>query len=136
MISNNKEFNIADISLSDEGMEDLETFNLKFGEKINELNKKNEHLTLNHNLINKPLGLIERNNIKKFSVKQFFNNCLINLNKKQLKKLINELGKFEELNFDTLSLIKSHKSRNTKEKLIEIINKVIIELIKTKNINY
>ena len=136
MISNNKEFNIADISLSDEGMEDLETFNLKFGEKIKELNKKNENLTLNHNLINKPLGLIESNNNSKFSVKQFFNNCLINLNKKQLKKLINELGKFEELNFDTLSLIKSHKSRNTKEKLIEIINKVIIELIKTKNINY
>ncbi len=136
MISNNKEFNIADISLSDEGMEDLETFNLKFGEKINELNKKNENLSLNHNLINKPLGLIESNNNSKFSVKQFFNNCLINLNKKQLKKLINELGKFEELNFDTLSLIKSHKSRNTKEKLIEIINKVIIELIKTKNINY
>ena len=132
MISNNQEFNIADISLSDEGMEDLETFNLKFGEKINELNKKNEHLTLNHNLINKPLGLIERNNIKKFSVKQFFNNCLINLNKKQLKKIINELGKFEELNFDTLSLIKSQRSRNTKEKLIEIINKVIIELIKIK----
>ena len=136
MISNNKEFNIADISLSDEGMEDLETFNLKFGEKINELNKKNENLSLDHNLINKPLGLIESNNNSKFSVKQFFNNCLINLNKKQLKKLINELGKFEELNFDTLSLIKSHKSRNTKEKLIEIINKVIIELIKTKNINY
>ena len=136
MISNNKEFNIADISLSDEGMEDLETFNLKFGEKIKELNKKNENLSLNHNLINKPLGLIESNNNSKFSVKQFFNNCLINLNKKQLKKLINELGKFEELNFDTLSLIKSHKSRNTKEKLIEIINKVIIELIKTKNINY
>ena len=136
MISNNKEFNIADISLSDEGMEDLETFNLKFGEKIKELNKKNENLTLNHNLINKPLGLIESNNNSKFSVKQFFNNCLINLNKKQLKKLINELGKFEELNFDTLSLIKSHKSRNTKEKLIEIINKVIIELIKTKYINY
>ena len=136
MISNNQEFNIADISLSDEGMEDLETFNLKFGEKINELNKKNENLSLNHNLINKPLGLIESNNNSKFSVKQFFNNCLINLNKKQLKKLINELGKFEELNFDTLSLIKSHKSRNTKEKLIEIINKVIIELIKTKNINY
>jgi hypothetical protein len=136
MTSNNKEFNIADISLSDEGMEDLETFNLKFGEKINELNKKNENLSLNHNLINKPLGLIESNNNSKFSVKQFFNNCLINLNKKQLKKLINELGKFEELNFDTLSLIKSHKSRNTKEKLIEIINKVIIELIKTKNINY
>ena len=132
MISNNQEFNIADISLSDEGMEDLETFNLKFGEKINELNKKNEHLTLNHNLINKHLGLIERNNIKKFSVKQFFNNCLINLNKKQLKKIINELGKFEELNFDTLSLIKSQRSRNTKEKLIEIINKVIIELIKIK----
>jgi hypothetical protein len=136
MISNNKEFNIADISLSDEGMEDLETFNLKFGEKINELNKKNENLSLNHNLINKPLGLIESNNNSKFSVKQFFNNCLINLNKKQLKKLINELGKFEELNFDTLSLIKSQRSRNTKEKLIEIINKVIIELIKTKNINY
>ena len=136
MTSNNKEFNIADISLSDEGMEDLETFNLKFGEKINELNKKNENLSLDHNLINKPLGLIESNNNSKFSVKQFFNNCLINLNKKQLKKLINELGKFEELNFDTLSLIKSHKSRNTKEKLIEIINKVIIELIKTKNINY
>ena len=136
MTSNNKEFNIADISLSDEGMEDLETFNLKFGEKINELNKKNENLSLNHNLINKPLGLIESNNNSKFSVKQFFNNCLINLNKKQLKILINELGKFEELNFDTLSLIKSHKSRNTKEKLIEIINKVIIELIKTKNINY
>ena len=135
MISNNKEFNIADISLSDEGMEDLETFNLKFGEKINELNKKNENLSLDHNLINKPLGLIESNNNSKFSVKQFFNNCLINLNKKQLKKLINELGKFEELNFDTLSLIKSHKSRNTKEKLIEIINKVIIELIKTKYIN-
>ena len=113
-------------------MEDLETFNLKFGEKINELNKKNEHLTLNHNLINKPLGLIERNNIKKFSVKQFFNNCLINLNKKQLKKIINELGKFEELNFDTLSTIKSHRARSTKEQLIEIINKVIIELIKIK----
>ena len=135
MTSNNKEFNIADISLSDEGMEDLETFNLKFGEKINELNKKNENLSLNHNLINKPLGLIESNNNSKFSVKQFFNNCLINLNKKQLKILINELGKFEELNFDTLSLIKSHKSRNTKEKLIEIINKVIIELIKIKYIN-
>ena len=132
MISNNQEFNIADISLSDEGMEDLETFNLKFGEKINELNKKNEHLTLNHNLINKPLGLIERNNIKKFSVKQFFNKCLINLNKKQLKKIINELGKFEELNFDTLSTIKSHRARSTKEQLIEIINKVIIELIKIK----
>ena len=132
MISNNKEFNIADISLSDEGMEDLETFNLKFGEKINELNKKNEHLSLNHNLINKPLGLIESNNQSKFSVKQFFNDCLITLNKKQLKKVINELGKFEELNFDTLSLIKSQRSRNSKEKLIEIINKVIIELIKVK----
>ena len=132
MISNNKEFNIADISLSDEGMEDLETFNLKFGEKINELNKKNEHLSLNHDLINKHLGLIESNNQSKFSVKQFFNDCLITLNKKQLKKVINELGKFEELNFNTLSLIKYKISRNSKEKLIKIINKIIIKLIKIK----
>ena len=132
MYSNDIEFQLANISIEDEGMEDLETFNLKFGEKINELNKKNEHLTLNHNLINKPLGLIESNNQSKFSVKQFFNDCLITLNKKQLKKVINELGKFEELNFDTLSTIKSHRARSTKEQLIEIINKVIIELIKIK----
>ena len=130
MYSNEIEFQLANISIEDEGMEDLETFNLKFGEKFLEINKKNEDISLNENIINKNLGLINKSIIRKFSVKKFFYDCLININKKQLKQILNELGKIEELNFETLSNIKSIRSRSTKVQLIEIINKIIIELIK------
>lgn len=133
MYSNDIEFQLANISIEDEGMEDLETFNLKFGEKFLEINKKYEDISLNENIINKPLGLIDKSIIRKFSVKKFFYDCLININKKQLKQILNELGKIEELNFETLSNIKSIRSRSTKVQLIEIINKIIIELIKFKN---
>jgi hypothetical protein len=133
MYSNEIEFQLANISIEDEGMEDLETFNLKFGEKFLEINKKYEDISLNENIINKPLGLIDKSIIRKFSVKKFFYDCLININKKQLKQILNELGKIEELNFETLSNIKSIRSRSTKVQLIEIINKIIIELIKFKN---
>ena len=133
MYSNEIEFQLANISIEDEGMEDLETFNLKFGEKFLEINKKYEDISLNENIINKPLGLIDKSIIRKFSVKKFFYDCLININKKQLKQILNELGKIEELNFETLSNIKCIKSRSTKVQLIEIINRIIIELIKFKN---
>ena len=133
MYSNEIEFQLANISIEDEGMEDLETFNLKYGEKFLEINKKYEDISLNENIINKPLGLIDKSIIRKFSVKKFFYDCLININKKQLKQILNELGKIEELNFETLSNIKSIRSRSTKVQLIEIINKIIIELIKFKN---
>ncbi len=133
MYSNEIEFQLANISIEDEGMEDLETFNLKYGQKFLEINKKYEHISLNENIINKPLGLIDKSIISKFSVKKFFYNCLININKKQLKQILNELGKMEELNFETLSNIKCIRSRSTKVQLIEIINRIIIELIKFKN---
>ena len=133
MYSNDIEFQLANISIEDEGMEDLETFNLKYGKKFLEINKKYEHISLNENIINKPLGLIDKSIISKFSVKKFFYNCLININKKQLKQILNELGKMEELNFEILSNIKCIRSRSTKVQLIEIINRIIIELIKFKN---
>ena len=84
---------LMNISISDEGMEDLEMFNKKYNEKIKNFcveNNNNNNENENENFIK--LNLLNNNKISKFSVKNYIKNTLNLLNKKQLFYLINNLS--------------------------------------------
>lgn len=130
MNSNLKNFTLEDIEIDDEAMEDLETFNEKYYNKlVNNVEETKEEKTINDLYIG-PISLIQEN-AKIFSVKRYLKRILNSkkYNKQNLIDIAWELAQFGKGNLELLGLIKSVKKNLKKEEIITLIISIIFLLL-------
>ena len=131
MNSNLKNFTLEDIEIDDEAMEDLETFNEKYYNKlVNNVEETKEEKTIN-DLYIEPSSLIQEN-AKIFSVKRYLQRILSSkkYNKQNLIDIAWELAQLGKGNLELLGLIKSVKKNLKKEEIITLIISIIFLLLK------
>lgn len=131
MNSNLKNFTLEDIEIDDEAMEDLETFNEKYYNKlVNNVEETKEEKTIN-DLYIEPSSLIQEN-AKIFSVKRYLQRILNSkkYNKQNLIDIAWELAQLGKGNLELLGLIKSVKKNLKKEAIITLIISIIFLLLK------
>ena len=131
MNSNLKNFTLEDIEIDDEAMEDLETFNEKYYNKlVNNVEETKEEKTIN-DLYIEPISLIQEN-AKIFSVKRYLKRILNSkkYNKQNLIDIAWELAQLGKGNLELLGLIKSVKKNLKKEEIITLIISIIFLLLK------
>lgn len=131
MNSNLKNFTLEDIEIDDEAMEDLETFNEKYYNKlVNNVEETKEEKTIN-DLYIEPSSLIQEN-AKIFSVKRYLQRILNSkkYNKQNLIDIAWELAQLGKGNLELLGLIKSVKKNLKKEEIITLIISIIFLLLK------
>ena len=130
MNSNLKNFTLEDIEIDDEAMEDLETFNEKYYNKlVNNVEETKEEKTINDLYIEQS-SLIQEN-AKIFSVKRYLQRILNSkkYNKQNLIDIAWELAQFGKGNLELLGLIKSVKKNLKKEEIITLIISIIFLLL-------
>lgn len=131
MNSNLKNFNLEDIPVDDEAMEDLETFNEKYYDKIvNNSKEIKEEWNINESY-NEPISLIQENS-NNFSVKRYLKRILNSkkYNKQNLIDIAWELAQLGKGNIELLGLIKAVKKNLKKEEIITLIISIIFLLLK------
>lgn len=131
MNSNLKNFTLEDIEIDDEAMEDLETFNEKYYNKlVNNVEETKEEKTIN-DLYTEPISLVQEN-AKIFSVKRYLKRILNSkkYNKQNLIDIAWELAQLGKGNLELLGLIKSVKKNLKKEEIITLIISIIFLLLK------
>ena len=139
-------FNLNKINIEDEGMEDLEKFNLKY--KINNskcslfdeikqvynFNKCDSKVSLNSSHSNDTKFDDEKNDSQSiFRIDLYLKRIIECMQKSKIKNLIIELGSLSSNNsnnFLILTKIKSIRSNWPKEKLVDMAVNIILDIIK------
>ena len=125
-------FNLNKINIEDEGMEDLEKFNLFFKTdnskcSLYESAKKIPY----YSQINNANDETKMKDNKKacFKIDLYLRRILETMKVPQIKSMIMDLGKLSSNNFIILTKIKSIKSNWKKEKLVNLAVDIILKLI-------
>mgnify|MGYP007056268085 CR=1 FL=1 len=125
-------FNLNKINIEDEGMEDLEKFNLAY--KIDnskcslyEVAKKIPYYSQINNANDETKIKDNKNTV--FKIDLYFRGVIENMKTKNIKSMIMELGALSSNNFIILTKIKSIKSRWKKEQLVNLALDIMKNLI-------
>ena len=125
-------FNLDKINLEDEGMEDLEKFNLAY--KIDnskcslyEVAKKIPYYSQINNANDETKIKDNKNTV--FKIDLYFRRIIENMKTKNIKSMIMELGALSSNNFIILTKIKSIRTYWKKEQLVNLALDIILQLI-------
>ena len=139
-------FNLNKINIEDEGMEDLEKFNLMYNindskcslfdeiKQVYKFNKCDSKVSINSNsnIINNS-NLDEKNNSQTiFRIDLYLKRMIECMKKPKIKNLIIEIGSLSSNNnnnFLILTKIKSIRSNWPKEKLVDMAVNIILDII-------
>ena len=125
-------FNLNKINIEDEGMEDLEKFNLAFKTdnskcSLYESAKKIPYYSQINNANDETKMKDNKNSC--FRIDLYLKRVLEPLNIAKIKNIIMELGNLSSNNFIILTKIKSIRSRWKKEQLVNLAVHIILKLI-------
>ena len=125
-------FNLDKINIEDEGMEDLEKFNYAYKIDNSKCSLFDEAKKIPfYSQINNANEETQKKGNKNtcFKIDLYLRRIIGNMNAKNLKSMIMELGALSSNNFIILTKIKSIKSKWRKEQLVNLAMDIIMNLI-------
>lgn len=134
-----KEFDLSQISISDEAMEDLETFNMKYGNNypMKDYNENSSSLNELFNESDKPCWLNQSIDKPFFCLEMYLRRILQgkNVTKQNLIKIAKEIISVNDVNIGVMALVKGIKKTASKTELVNTIIKIINIILYTKYSN-